>query len=114
MLGRSDLRICVGEERDYLEQMSKVFLPRFVQAMSSRSGDYLPGDAGNLCKQIAHGMSPLLADVEFAGFLELYRQRYLGKSVIQKSEILEACLLHIIKIPFDLESSIRQGLIRHY
>lgn len=106
------MRICVGEEREHLEQMSKVFLPRFVRAMSPRSGDYLPGDAGNLCKQIAHGMSALLDDGDFIGFLELYRKRYLGKSVVQKSDILEACLLHIIKIPFDLESSIRQGLIR--
>lgn len=113
MLGRSDLRICVGEERHYLAQMTRVFLPRFTQAMSPRSGDYLPGDARNFCKQVAHDMGTLLNDMEFSTVLELYQQRYLGKSVVQKPDILEACLLHMVKMPFDLASSIQLGLIRH-
>jgi hypothetical protein len=93
--------------------MTRVFLPRFVQAVSSRSGNYLPGDARNLCKEIARDMGTLLDDGEFSSFLELYRQRYLGKSVVWKLDVLEACLLHIVKMPFDLTSSSQQGLIRH-
>ncbi|KAI9039934.1 uncharacterized protein KD926_008920 [Aspergillus affinis] len=133
VLGRSDLRICVGEERRYIARMMRVFAPRFTQAMAQRSDEYLPGDAQNLCKEIAHDMGSSLIDnpnsnsdsgseegadedeEELVGFLHLYRQRYLGKSGTESGylDILEACLLHVLKMPFELESSVQQGLIRY-
>ncbi|KAK1142567.1 hypothetical protein N8T08_007542 [Aspergillus melleus] len=133
VLGRSDLRICVGEERRYIARMMRVFAPRFTQAMAQRSDEYLPGDAQNLCKEIAHDMGASLIhdtndntnsesdegdeedEEELVGFLHLYRQRYLGKSGTGSGylDILEACLLHVLKMPFELESSVQQGLIRY-
>ncbi|PLB50314.1 hypothetical protein P170DRAFT_473877 [Aspergillus steynii IBT 23096] len=129
VLGRSDLRICVGEERRYLACMMRVFAPRFTQAMSQRRDEYLPGDAQNLSKEIARDMGASIADTAAAttsssereeeeeedllSFLQLYRQRYLGKSVTGNLDILEACLVHVLKMPFELASSVEQGLIRY-
>lgn len=110
--GRSDLELCHQNDRLYLYKMMRTFVPRFVQAMSHKSSDYLPGDAKNLCKEAAERMESLGEDPEFSGFLQLYRQRYCGRPAIGQREILESCLLHSLKMPFELIASIRQGLVR--
>lgn len=87
------------------------FTPYFVRSISCKSDNYLPGDARNLCEEIAKDMirqNPDKADNEF---LELYRQRYYGNKAVQGSAILHSCLLYILKMPFDFSSSIKQGLI---
>lgn len=102
--------------------MMRVFAPRFTQAMAMRSEHYLPGDAPTLSKDMAQDIGASLTDAdeekgdedvdELVGFLRLYRQRYLGKSVVGDLDVLEACLLHVLKMPFELASSVQQGLIR--
>lgn len=50
---------------------------------------------------------------DLLSFLHLYRRRYMGKLVTGNLEILEDCLLHVLKMPFELASSVEQGLIRY-
>jgi hypothetical protein len=80
--------------------------------MSIRSDNYLPGDAQTLCKELTNYLKLKADNKEFNDFIELYRKRYFRSSSVQKEAILESCLLHILKMPFDLSSSIIHGLIR--
>ncbi|KAJ6091795.1 hypothetical protein N7467_003764 [Penicillium canescens] len=110
--GRSDRPPCSLDDRVYLAKTVRGFVPYFVQSMSIRSDNYLPGDAQTLCRELTNYLK-LKADVkEFNDFIELYRKRYFRNSSVQKEAILESCLLHILKMPFDLSSSIIHGLIR--
>lgn len=90
----------------------RCFLPYFVESMSLRSDSYLPGDAQTLCKEITNYLKPKADEKDFDDFLEIYRKRYFRNSSVQKEAILESCLLHIVKMPFDLKSSIMHGLIK--
>lgn len=109
--GRSDLGLCHQNDRLYLHKMMRTFVPSFVQSMSRKSSDYLPGDAKNLCREVAERMD-YSGDTEFSGFLQLYHRRYCGRPGMEQKEILESCLLHSLKMPFELTASIQQGLVR--
>lgn len=109
--GRSDLGLCRADDHLYLYKMMRTLVPRFVQSMSRKSSDYLPGDAKNLCREVAERMGSL-GENEFSEFLQLYHTRYCGRPRMGQREILESCLLHSLKMPFELTASIQQGLVR--
>lgn len=109
--GRSDLGLCRADDHLYLHKMMRVFAPHFVQSMSRKSSDYLPGDAKNLCREVAERMD-YSGNTEFSEFLQLYHKRYCGRPGMGQREMLESCLLHSLKMPFELTASIRQGLVR--
>lgn len=89
------------------------FVPRFATVVSQISDAYLPGDARNLSDQIAGLMMPDPAAGEtkdLRTFLALYAKRYVHEA-LGAEEVLKRCLMHMVKMPFELESSIRYGLI---
>lgn len=94
--------------------MLKFFLPQFGQVISRISDAYLPGDALNLSHEVATLMMALPGDAttNLRTFLSMYAKRYSLKPSAEK-EILERCLLHILKMPFEMSSAIRYGLILH-
>jgi hypothetical protein len=91
--------------------MLQAFVPRVVTAMNPRSSGYLPGDARNLCIEVAAQLGCMETDSQFRRFLELYRKRYVQKPLPQRA-VIELCLLHVLKMPFELNSSIQSSLIR--
>ncbi|KAJ5992134.1 hypothetical protein N7451_007858, partial [Penicillium sp. IBT 35674x] len=108
---RSDHPPCNLDEKTYLATMMRGFAPFFIQSISRKSDDYLPGDAQNLCKEVANLMSVKDDDKSLNEFLEQYRKRYFGNQRVQRTIVLNSCLLNILKMPFDFSSSIRQGLM---
>ncbi|KAE8373009.1 hypothetical protein BDV26DRAFT_297357 [Aspergillus bertholletiae] len=107
--GRTDLGQCDATDRQYVEKMLHDFVPSFVQSLAMKSNEYLPGDAQNLSRDVAERMKAL-DNPQVDEFLQLYRQRYIGRKDLN---ILETCLLHILKMPFEVTSAARQGLIRY-
>lgn len=93
--------------------MMPVFVPCFVRAISLISAGYLPGNVRDLAREVAAYMESIDSAHEFNKFLELYRQRYIRKPVEYNSQVLETCLLYMLKMPFDLASSIDYRLIRY-
>ncbi|KAJ5753286.1 hypothetical protein N7520_010203 [Penicillium odoratum] len=110
--GRDDLKPCDYDDRNYLATALRGFIPYFVESISLKSDNYLPGDAQTLCREIASYLATK-EDVmkAFTEFIQMYRKRYLSNAPVQRAAVLETCLLHILKMPFDLESSIRHGLL---
>ncbi|KAJ5902629.1 hypothetical protein N7495_003157 [Penicillium taxi] len=95
----------------YLASMMRGFVPYFIEAISTKSDDYLPGDAENLSKEIFNYMKPKEHDENLIEFFEQYRKRYFGNQVVQRATVLHSCLINILKMPFNLTSSIEQGLM---
>lgn len=93
--------------------MTRVFVPRLVRSMSCESASYLPGNVQDLCKEVAADMEATDNVQELNRFLELYRQRYIRKPVEYKGQVLETCLLYMLKMPFDITSSTEYRLIRY-
>lgn len=112
VLGRSDCHASL-DDRNYILTMMPVFVPCFVRALSLMSAGYLPGNVRDLSRDVATYMESIDSAHEFNQFLELYRQRYIRKPVEYHSQILETCLLYMLKMPFDLVSSINYRLIRY-
>lgn len=111
MLGRSGLDSISVADRNYLDQMTQSFVPYFVTAMARKSDAFLPGDARNLSHEIADSIMTTAADPSgLHAFLNLYDKRYIHKSQAP-GDILESCLLHMLKMPFELNSSIRYRLV---
>ncbi|KAL2859141.1 hypothetical protein BJX68DRAFT_261589 [Aspergillus pseudodeflectus] len=115
-LDRTNLSRASFQDYEYLKCMLHSFVPRFALAVSRISDAYLPGDARNLCREIAGLMMPAAAagddddQKNLHVFLAVYSKRYVHEA-LTKEEILERCSLHIVKMPFELGSSIRYGLI---
>ncbi|KAJ5767154.1 uncharacterized protein N7511_004770 [Penicillium nucicola] len=110
--GRDDRAPCSLDDRIYLAKTMRSFVPYFVQSMSIRSDSYLPGDAQNLCKEITYYLKLKANEEDLNDFIEVYRSHYFRNASVPKEAILESCLLHILKMPFDLNSSIIHGLIK--
>ncbi|RAH75705.1 uncharacterized protein BO66DRAFT_310935 [Aspergillus aculeatinus CBS 121060] len=112
-LGRTGLDQASFQDYEYLKSMLHSFVPRFATVVSQISDAYLPGDARNLSDQIAGLMMPDPSAEEtkdLRTFLALYAKRYVHEA-LGAAEILKRCLMHMVKMPFELESSIRYGLI---
>ncbi|KAJ6007284.1 hypothetical protein N7540_011260 [Penicillium herquei] len=110
--GRSDRPSCNPDDRHYLNMMLEGFVPYFIESISLKSSDYLPGDVHNLSKEVSIHMNLQTHGEEFAAFLQLYRQRYFSNQPVESAMVLLAsCLFHILKMPFDFETSILQGLM---
>ncbi|KAJ5210100.1 hypothetical protein N7491_009913 [Penicillium cf. griseofulvum] len=112
VLGRDDLRPCTADDREYLAVMMQAFVPRFLASMAPTSSEYLPGDARNLCIEIANSMELIEDDFDFQTFIAMYRGRYIQKPLPQRA-VVELCLLHVLKMPFELNSAIQNSLIRY-
>ncbi|KGO60193.1 hypothetical protein PEX1_037350 [Penicillium expansum] len=111
-LGEDDLRPCISDDREYLAVMMQAFMPRFVRSISPMASEYLPGDAHNLCIDLANRMEAIEDDCNFQTFIAMYRERYVRKPLPQRA-VVELCLLHVLKMPFELNSSIKNSLIRY-
>ncbi|PYH88522.1 hypothetical protein BO71DRAFT_423634 [Aspergillus ellipticus CBS 707.79] len=110
--GSSGVDSIPPQDGNYLDTMMRCLVPRFVVAISQRSDDYLPGDAKNLCHEIADSIMKVTEDSsDLLAFLDLYEKRYIHKPSTSPEAVLESCLLHIMKMPFELSSSIRYRLI---
>ncbi|KAJ5667414.1 hypothetical protein N7507_003278 [Penicillium longicatenatum] len=112
VLGRSDLRSCTASDREYLGFMMQAFVPRLVGVMAPTAKEFLPGDALNLSTDMAIRMEAIEDDLEYHTFIAMYRGRYIQKSLSQRA-VVEQCLVHILKMPFELNSSIQSRLIRY-
>ncbi|GKZ29179.1 hypothetical protein AbraIFM66950_003618 [Aspergillus brasiliensis] len=113
ILGRTGVEQASFQDYEYLKAMLHLFVPRFGRAISHMSDAYLPGDAHNLSHQVASFMMvPSGNTNNLRTFLAMYAKRYMIKSS-SESEVLERCLLHILKMPFEMTSAIRYGLILH-
>ncbi|KAL4871502.1 hypothetical protein BDV12DRAFT_183630 [Aspergillus spectabilis] len=112
VLGRSDIRPCTASDREYLTLMMQAFVPRLVRSLAPVANEYLPGDARNLSVQLAKRIGQLEDNAEFLTFISMYRSRYAQKT-LPRQEVVELCLLHIVKMPFELGSSIQSSLIRY-
>lgn len=110
--GRSDRASCSLDDRVYLGKTMRNFVPYFVQSLSIESDSYLPGDAQTVCKAIANCLELNADEKELNEFIEVYRNRYFRNPSVPKEAILKSCLLNIVKMPFDLNSSIMHGLIK--
>lgn len=110
--GRSDLRPCTADDREYVSSMMRNFLPRLMKTMAPIASEYLPGDVYNLCADIANRMETLESDSDFDAFIAMYRSRYVQKPLPQRA-VVELCLLHVLKMPFKLSLSIESSLIRY-
>ncbi|KAJ5961467.1 hypothetical protein N7501_006408 [Penicillium viridicatum] len=110
--GRSDRASCSLDDRVYLGKTMWSFVPYFVQSLSIASDSYLPGDAQTVCKELADSLELNADEKELNEFIEVYRSRYFRNPSVPKEAILESCLLNIVKMPFDLNSSIMHGLIK--
>ncbi|OQD95978.1 hypothetical protein PENVUL_c100G08227 [Penicillium vulpinum] len=111
-LGRDDLRPCTAGDREYLAVMMQGFVPRVVSSLSPMASEYLPGDARNLCIDTADRMELIEDSSDFQTFIAMYRGRYVQKPLSQRA-VVELCLLHILKMPFELTSAIQSSLIRY-
>ncbi|GAD93669.1 hypothetical protein PVAR5_2282 [Paecilomyces variotii No. 5] len=112
VLGRSDCHASL-DDRNYTMTMMQVFVPCFVRAISLTSAGYRPGNVKDISRDVAADMESIDSTHEFNKFLELYRERYIRKPVEDHVQILETCLLYMLKMPFDLVSSINYRLIRY-
>ncbi|KAL4874553.1 hypothetical protein BJY04DRAFT_12132 [Aspergillus karnatakaensis] len=112
VLGRSDLRPCTVSDREYLTLMLHAFVPRFVGSLAPVACEYLPGDARNLSSQLAGRIQEHEDSPEFSTFISMYRSRYVQKP-LERKDVLELYLLHIVKMPFELGLSVRNSLIRY-
>ncbi|KAL3472486.1 hypothetical protein BJX99DRAFT_235437 [Aspergillus californicus] len=116
VLGRDDHSPITSDDETYIRQMMHTFVPVFIQAVASKSQDYLPGDVQSMCRDIAAMMMSWMDKEEqkddLTEFLDLYRRRYFYGRIVHKKAVLESCLVHILKMPFELNASIKQGLIR--
>ncbi|KAJ5265679.1 hypothetical protein N7524_006697 [Penicillium chrysogenum] len=112
VLGRSDLRPCTASDREYLSVMMQTFVPRLVRSMAPMASEYLPGDARNLCVDIANRMEKIADDPDYHTFIAMYRGRYVQKPLPQRA-VVELCLLHVLKMPFELSTAINSSLIRY-
>ncbi|KAF9890043.1 hypothetical protein FE257_006723 [Aspergillus nanangensis] len=112
VLGRSDLRPCTAGDREYLSVMMQTFVPRLVRSMAPTASEYLPGDARNLCIDIANRMDKIPHDPDYHTFIAMYRGRYVQKPLPQRA-VVELCLLHVLKMPFELRTAINSSLIRY-
>lgn len=92
--------------------MMQAFMPRVLISLAPAASEYLPGDARNLVIDIANGMKLIEEDHEFRMFISMYRGRYVQKP-LSHQEVVELCLLHILKMPFELRLSIQSSLIRY-
>lgn len=92
--------------------MMQAFVPRVVSSMSPTADEYLPGDARNLCIDVANRMELIKDDFVFNKFIAMYRARYIQKPLSQRA-LIELCLLHVLKMPFELTSAIQSSLIRY-
>ncbi|PYH42496.1 uncharacterized protein BP01DRAFT_359385 [Aspergillus saccharolyticus JOP 1030-1] len=114
-LGRTNLPQATFQDYEYLKVMLHAFVPHFTVAISRISDAYLPGDARNVCQEVASLMMTSASAAEettqaLRSFLALYAKRYLHETLAEE-EILRRCLLHMLKMPFEMESSVRYGLI---
>ncbi|KAI2918024.1 hypothetical protein CBS147343_4801 [Aspergillus niger] len=113
ILGRTGVDQASFQDYEYLKSMLHLFVPRFGRAISRISDAYLPGDALNLSREVASLMMVPSGDTNnLRTFLGIYAKRYMIKSS-NEVEVLERCLLHMLKMPFELSSAIRYGLILH-
>ncbi|KGO69040.1 hypothetical protein PITC_078650 [Penicillium italicum] len=112
VLGRSDLRPCTAGDREYLSIMMRTFVPRLIRSLAPIASEYLPGDALNLCVEIANHMEEIADDPDYQTFIAMYRGRYVQKSLPQRA-VVESCLLHVLKMPFELSTAINISLIRY-
>ncbi|RAK89836.1 hypothetical protein BO79DRAFT_286823 [Aspergillus costaricaensis CBS 115574] len=111
ILGRTGMEQASFQDYEYLKSMLHLFVPRFGRAISRMSDVYLPGDALNLSHEVAGYMMVPSGDTNnLRTFLAMYAKRYMLKSSSER-EVLERCLLHMLKMPFELSSAIRYGLI---
>ncbi|GLA59248.1 hypothetical protein AtubIFM56815_004274 [Aspergillus tubingensis] len=111
ILGRTGMEQASFQDYEYLKSMLHLFVPRFGRAISRMSDVYLPGDALNLSHEVAGYMMVPSGDTNnLRTFLAMYAKRYMLKSS-SETEVLERCLLHMLKMPFELSSAIRYGLI---
>ncbi|PYH30976.1 uncharacterized protein BO87DRAFT_429146 [Aspergillus neoniger CBS 115656] len=111
ILGRTGVEQASFQDYEYLKSMLHLFVPRFGRAISRMSDVYLPGDALNLSHEVAgYMMVPSGHTNNLRTFLAMYAKRYMLKSS-SETEVLERCLLHMLKMPFELSSAIRYGLI---
>lgn len=113
VLGRDDLRPCTANDREYLAVMMQAFVPRVLATMAPIASEYLPGDARNLCIEVANHMELIENDFNFQTFIAMYRGRYVQKPLPQRA-VVELCLLHVLKMPFELNSAIQNSLIRYW
>lgn len=112
VLGRDDLRPCTPDDREYLAVMMQAFVPRIISSMAPAASKYLPGDAHNLCIELANSIELIEDDFNFQTFIAMYRGRYVQKPLPQRA-VVELCLLHVLKMPFELNSAIQNSLIRY-
>ncbi|CAI7659036.1 unnamed protein product [Penicillium pancosmium] len=112
VLGRSDIRPCTAGDREYLSIMMKTFVPRMLRVMAPTASEYLPGDAHNVCVGVADRMEMIEDDPDYQTFIAMYRGRYVQKP-LQRRAVVESCLLHVLKMPFELNTSIKSSLIRY-
>lgn len=112
VLGRDDLRPCTADDREYLAVMMQAFVPRVLATMAPIASEYLPGDARNLCIEVANHIELIENDLNFQTFIAMYRGRYVQKPLSQRA-VVELCLLHVLKMPFELNSAIQNSLIRY-
>lgn len=112
VLGRDDIRPCTADDREYLAVMMQAFVPRLLTSMAPTASEYLPGDARNLCIEVANRMELIEDDSNFQTFIAMYRGRYVQKPLPQRA-VVELCLLHVLKMPFELNSAIQNSLIRY-
>lgn len=112
VLGRDDLRPCTPDDREYLAVMMQAFIPRFITSIAPTASKYLPGDAHNLSIEMANSMELIEDDSNFQTFIAMYRGRYVQKPLPQRA-VVELCLLHVLKMPFELNIAIRTTLIRY-
>lgn len=92
--------------------MMQAFVPRVLATMAPMASEYLPGDARNLCIEVANRMELFENDLNFQIFIEMYRERYVRKPWPQRA-VVELCLLHIFKMPFEPNSAIQNSLLRY-
>lgn len=92
--------------------MMQTFVPRLVRSMAPMASEYLPGDARNLCVDIANRMEKIADDPDYHTFIAMYRGRYVQKPLPQRA-VVELCLLHVLKMPFELSTAINSSLIRY-
>ncbi|KAJ5335101.1 hypothetical protein N7452_007504 [Penicillium brevicompactum] len=112
VLGRSDIRPCTAGDREYLSIMVQTFVPRLLTSLVPIASEYLPGDAHNLCVEVANRMESIADDPDYHIFIAMYRGRYIQKSLPQRA-VVESCLLHVLKMPFELSIAIKSSLIRY-
>ncbi|KAJ5500332.1 hypothetical protein N7453_009383 [Penicillium expansum] len=80
--------------------------------MAPMASEYYPGDARNLCIEVANRMELIENDFNFQSFIKMYQERYIRKPCSQRA-VVELCLLHVLKMPFEPNSAIQNSLLRY-